>query len=153
MPVQNSYPSQSSLFGHLGAYMKSLGISPKLLAQEVAAGTDEWVPDSHKDLIFLHSWRKLTQSRSGNLTLKARRRDSPNQPGEAERGQVELGDRKEQLCSRETTNLGRRGWITGFFPREALPIDPHAPPPTLAIHSQLPLTRALTGRAHRAELH
>lgn len=109
--MQTSYPSQSSLFGHLGAYMKSLGISPKLLVQEVAAGTDEWVPDSHKDLIFLHSWRKLTQSRSGNLTLKARRRDSPNQPGEAERGQVELGDRKEQLCSRETTNLGRRGWF------------------------------------------
>lgn len=114
-------PSQSSLFGHLGAYMKSLGISPKLLAQEVAAGADEWVPDSLKDLIFLRSWRKLTQSRSGNLTLKARRRDSPNQPGEVERGRVELGDRKKQLCSRETANLGRRDWITGFFPREALP--------------------------------
>lgn len=68
---------------------------------------------------------------------------------------MELGDRKEQLCSRETANLGRRGWITGSFPSEETlypPIDPHAPPPTLATHSQLLLTRALAGRAHRAEL-
>lgn len=32
--------------------MKTLGITPKLLAQEVAAGADEWVADSRKDLIF-----------------------------------------------------------------------------------------------------
>lgn len=121
MPVQISIPVTKLPLWAPRCIHKSLGISPKLLAQEVAAGADEWVPDSLKDLIFLHSWRKLTQSRSGNLTLKARRRDSPNQPGEAERGRVELGDRKKQLCSRETANLWRRDWITGFFPREALP--------------------------------
>lgn len=118
---------------------------------EVAAGADEWVPDSHKDLIFSTFWRKLTQSRSGNLTLKARQRDSPNQPGEAERGRVELEGRKEQLCSRDLS-WGEAGSLISSQEKLYPLIDPHAPPPTLAIHSRLTLTRALTGRAHRAEL-
>lgn len=126
------YPSQSSLFGHLGAYMKSLGISPKLLAQEVAAGADEWVPDSLKDLIFLRSWRKLTQSRSGNLTLKARRRDSPNQPGEVERGRVETG---KSSCAPERPLIwgGETGSLVSSREKLYPPIDPQAPPPTLAV--------------------
>lgn len=64
---------------------------------------------------------------------------------------MELRDRKEQLCSRETANLGRRGWITGSFPNEQKlypSIHPHTPPPTLATYSRLTLMRAHAGRAH-----